>query len=156
MSMTKMMVSGLFVVVISGTGCAATTPYIWNDLDARVAATPSPFHEFTYVRVYEKRGELVVYGKVRHEHEFCEDEGYVDLVVEGHDGVQAVSLPLLRQSYKRHGWYGAGFRARLGVSSPPSSIRLAFHDDACHVGDTFDCGDNHALVEGAAAVGTSP
>lgn len=120
MNLTKSILPGLLAVVMASAGCATTTPYISNDLNAQIAATPSPFHEFTYVRAYEDQGELVVYGKLRHNHVACEREGHVDLAVEDahQNTVYAASLPMRRQSNKRHGWYGAGFRTRVLLKSP--------------------------------------
>ncbi len=126
-------------------GCASRQPFAVHDPLSPVALESSPYHEFTYVRVYERNGELVVYGKVRHEHEFCENEGHVDLVMEGSDGTRVASLPLRNQSARQRGWYGAAFRARLNVGAAPDVVRLAFHDDGCHAGGTYDCGDNRAL-----------
>jgi hypothetical protein len=147
MSTINTLVSGLVVLVLAGSGCATTTPYISNEIGAQIAATPSPFHEFTYVRAHEDDGDLVIYGKLRHNHVTCDREGHVDLAIEdaGHNTIYAASLPMRRQSNKRHGWYGAGFRTRVPIESQASAIRLAFHDLGCH-GATFDCGSNAATA----------
>ena len=147
MNKTNIVVSGLFVSVFAATGCATTTPYISNELGVQIAATPSPFHEFTYVRAYEDDDELVVYGKLRHNHVTCEREGHVDLAIEdaGHKTVYTASLPMRRQSNKLHGWYGAGFRMRVPLKSQASLLRLAFHDPGCHE-VPFDCGNNAAAA----------
>jgi len=76
MSTTNVLVIGLIAVAMAGAGCATTTPYISNELGAQIAVTPSPFHEFAYVRAYEDDGELVVYGKLRHNHVTCDREGH--------------------------------------------------------------------------------
>ncbi|MBW2732525.1 MAG: hypothetical protein JRH20_09030 [Deltaproteobacteria bacterium] len=152
MSTTNVLVIGLVTVTTASTGCATTTPYISNELGAQIAATPSPFHKFTYVRVDEDDGELVVYGKLRHNHVTCDREGHVDLVVEdaGQNTIYTASLPMRRQSNKRRGWYGAGFRTRIYVGSQASTVRLAFHDPGCH-GASFDCGSNVATAENTGA-----
>jgi hypothetical protein len=152
---TKNMVAiGLCAVVFAGTGCATTTPYIANELGAQIAATPSAFHEFTYVRAYEDDGELVLYGKLRHTHDFCEQEGHVDVAIDDVNNPSAftASLPLRQQSRKRQGWYGAGFRTRVALNAPARFIRLVFHDPGCHTGPSFDCGSNQA----AGAISTTP
>lgn len=150
MSTTNILVSGLIAVAMASAGCATTTPYISNELDARIAATPSPFHEFTYVAAYEDDGEIVVYGKLRHNHVTCDREGHIDLALEdsGQNTVYTASLPMRRQSNKQHGWYGAGFRTKIPFSSKVGAVRLAFHDPECH-GASFDCGENVAAVANA-------
>ena len=145
MNWTKYFVPGLVAVVLAGAGCVTTTPYIANEIGAEIAATPSPFHEFAYVRAYEDAGELVVYGKLRHNHVACEREGHVDLAIEdaSQNTIYTASLPIRRQSNKRHGWYGAGFRTRVPLKSVAGVVRLAFHDQGCH-GASYDCGENVA------------
>ncbi len=142
--------SALFIgviVVTVGAGCVQKQPYISNELDAQVLMRPTEFHEFTYVRAYEDDGELVIYGKCRHTHGFCEREGHVDLVIEDDRGIiiHTESLPLRRQSSKKRGWYGAGFRTKVALDSHAGTLRLAFHDAGCHTGYSFDCDSNQAV-----------
>ena len=56
MSTINILITGLVAVAMASAGCATTIPYISNELGARIAATPSPFHEFTYVAAYEDDG----------------------------------------------------------------------------------------------------
>lgn len=140
--------------VVASVGCATTVPYVSNEVGALITTTPSRFHEFTYVRAYEDDGELVLYGKLRHTHDFCEQEGHVDLAIDDVNNAFTftASLPLRQQSRKRQGWYGAGFRTRVALDAPARFIRLVFHDPGCHTGPSFDCGSNQA----AGAISTTP
>lgn len=136
-------------VVIALSGCASTRPYVYSGLKTPITVRDSEFHRVTYVRAYERGGELVVYGKLEHDHGYCSTEGHVDLAITDGQGrgIQAASLPLRAGSLKQHGWFGASFRARLRVTPPADSqLLLAVHDAGCWVGETFDCGENVAVT----------
>ena len=131
----------LVILSLVSIGCGTTQPYVSNELSSELILDQSDYHKFTYIRSYEDKGELVVYGKVRHLHDFCEKEGHVELVSvdDGGQVVYTASLPLLQQSKKRRGWYGAGFRTRVALPTQGKSLRLAFHDEGCYSGFSYDC-----------------
>ena len=127
--------------------CALTRPYIANESRYALDLKSSPHHEFSYVRLYQEAGELVLYGKVDHRHGWCGAEPHVDLAVVGPDDtvVRQAGLSISDRGGKQHGWYGASFRVRLPVvPEKGESIRLAFHETGCADGENFECGDNAA------------
>jgi len=128
-------------------GCVSAVPHVNNRSKLPVALTPSNNHQFSEVVVTtdEERGELVLFGRVRHLHDPCKEEGHVDLTVEDAQGSvwHAASIPIVERGGRR-GWYGASFRARIpGVLPNPGQLRLAFDDASCTA--LFDCGNNRAL-----------
>jgi len=138
--------------IVVMTACATTSGYVYKNVDTPVVLSPSDAHDFEYVRVDQSGDELTVYGKVRHEHTYCETEGHVDIAVVASDDQAAFvgSMPIVRGPSKRPGWYGAAFRAKLPVVlSDDNRILLAFHDPACITGPTFDCGQNAARTDHA-------
>ncbi len=116
------------------TGCAATEPYLYSEIEQNIVWDQSQHHRFSYLRAYEQDGQLVVYGRIRHLHGACAREGHVDLLLADASGkvVHDASLPLRRQSSKRRGWYGAGFRTRFDSIPGASTLRLSFDDTGCH------------------------
>ncbi len=127
-------------------GCVSAVPHVNNRSGLKLAQAPSNNHQFSEVVVTtdEERGELTVFGRVRHLHEQCKEEGHVDLTVEDAQGAvwYAGSVPIVERGGRR-GWYGASFRARIpGVLPSPGELRLAFDDASCTA--WFDCGNNRA------------
>ncbi len=122
------------VVLVIASGCATSSPYIYNSLDAEIEVEQSQANEFTYLRAYEHRGELVIYGDVEPRGEPCCAPPIVELSIERSEGdtVQRVCIPVVDRGSYRRGWYGASFRARLqGYGREPCRIRFSIRDEAC-------------------------
>lgn len=150
-NLKKLLVGALLLLSASLlASCASTKPYIANESPSTLDLKSSPYHEFSYVRLYPEDGELVLYGKVDHRHGWCGVEPHVDLAVVGPDNsvVRQASLSIANRGGKRHGWYGASFRVRLPVvPAKGENIRLAFHETGCSSGENFDCGGNAASTK---------
>ena len=104
----------------------------------------------------DDEGEILLYGKVKHVHAFCEREAHVDLVSVDNKGKILFnrSLALRKQSHRVRGWHGAAFRARISRADVgDGTLVLAFHDADCYEDMTYDCGGNQAKVN---AIGTEP
>jgi len=122
----------LLAIALSGSGCATTTPYVYNESTLNVKLEESPFHRVTYLRAYVDDGELVVYGKVEHREGHCAQKEHVDLSIRNDRGedVRTEELPLKQStSPKQHGWYGAAFRTRIEHAPVcGSSVVVVVHD----------------------------
>lgn len=142
-------VSALLVAVgLFSTSCATTRNYVYSEIDPAIEIADSDHHVFKYVRAYPERNQLVIYGKVNHQHFACNPEGHVDLVFldAKNAPIKTISLPMMDRGQRRTGWSGAHFRAKL--PNPPAAtgkIRLAFHDGGCQSEKAYDCGINTAL-----------
>ena len=138
----------LFALALLSASCASTRPYIANESQAALDLQPTPYHDFSYVRLYPEDGKLVLYGKVTHRHGWCEKEPHVDLSIIGPDNQVArkTSLPIANRGGKRHGWYGAAFRVKLPEApAKGQNVRLAFHETGCSKSENFDCGGDAAV-----------
>ena len=136
--------------------CVTTQPYIHHNVENSVRLLGTAAHAFRYVNVTEDDGELVVYGKIEHNHLACKSEGHVDVAVLNGNASPAfsTSIPVVRRNSRPHGWYGAAFRARLPVRlTEGQTVRLAFHDDGCVTTQAYNCRDNQAL---SSATGEGP
>ena len=130
-------------------GCVRHNTYVYSSIDNPVELQSSALHRFELVRVYGDDDELVVYGKVAHNHSRCVSPAHVDLAILNAQKklVMRESLPLSDRGTRRRGWAGAAFRTRIpGHPQPGEAIRLAFHDDGCVPADHFDCGDSVAVA----------
>ncbi len=126
--------------------CAATQPYVHKNVSNPVRLSDSEGHAFRFVHVTTDEDDLVVYGKVQHNHVSCEGREHVDLAVVGPAGetVDRRSILIVSRSHRVRGWHGAAFRARLPIRlADGQEVRLAIHDE-CATDEVFVCGANRA------------
>lgn len=140
---------GMWVLLAVLVGaCAHRAMPVENETRAQIELLRSSKHEFTDVVAYvdDENKQLVVFGKVKHTHDDCLEEGHADLVVSSQDGrvLHRRSLSIVNRGEQR-GWHGAAFRTRIPlVPTAEQQVRLGFHDAECVVGESFDCGENVA------------
>ena len=146
---THVLVASLATFALALPACATTEGYVIKSVPGEVALQDSDFHSFEYVNLKRRKGQLVVYGKIRHDHAPCFTEGHVDLRVSSSGdatGFEA-SLPLRRGSHRARGWAGAAFRAELPYTLDDGArVRLAFHEDRCAKPASFRCRDGRAAA----------
>ncbi len=148
------LVRALAVGIISlvlATGCAYYVPVVGNDTSARFVLRGSAKHVFLdrVAFVDEDSGQLVVYGKVSHNHDQCPSEGRVRLEVVDAAGKTWAqqTMPIVNRGAKR-GWEGASFRTRIDGAPPKNSeLRLSFQDVEC---------SREGIVEGEDAERANP
>jgi len=117
-----------------GVGCASSTPYVMSSIESEISVRNSKVNEFSFVRVYDDRDELVIYGKVEPHYSYCRSSPLVELSIEQEDGavLEHVCIPIVNRGTRRRGWFGASFRARLPChESRRAKIQLSFRDSRC-------------------------
>jgi hypothetical protein len=120
--------------IVASTGCVETGVYVYNDTTLPVAVTDGSCRWFSYVRLYEKSGEAVLYGKVERRERECTEDGRVEVTVLDPHGRPGSSecLPVRTAGLNEHGWDGASFRTRLKrMPEPGSRISLSFRNGGC-------------------------
>jgi len=127
----------LAVLCLCFAGCYSTAVTehkicIEETVDLEIDLVCSDNHDFAYVRAYRDGEDLVLYGKLDHNHGAGgPPEGHVDVTFLNALGeaVGSTRLPIVNRGNHRKGWRGAHFRVRM---DPPvqqaKSIRLFLHD----------------------------
>ncbi len=144
---TFLILFSISLTAIMNSACASSSPYVSKNIDNKIELLKSRYHKFTYVHVQSEDNELVLYGKIKHTHGYCEKEGHVDLAIYKSDKklIESTSLPIVNRGIRQKGWYGAAFRMKLARKLPKdASLKLAIHDSNCTSDSTFNCGSNLA------------
>ncbi|MBN2529964.1 MAG: hypothetical protein JXR76_26475 [Deltaproteobacteria bacterium] len=111
--LTKKIIPMLLFTLLSG--CAASQSYVASDVGS-IDIQNTTAHQFIYVRAYEEDNQLVIYGKIHHNHQGPHTGEAVLLQgIDDKTGAETFrnSITLRPQSNRLRGWYGAGFRARI-------------------------------------------
>jgi hypothetical protein len=120
---------GFIMFFVSAAGAHMLT--VEKNVDMEVDLVPSDAHAFTYVRAYRDDGDLVLYGKLEHNHGTDCPEGHVDVSFLNDKGktVGSAYIPIVNRGNHRKGWRGAHFRVRM---EPPNqqteTLRILLHE----------------------------
>ena len=160
MTTTLSRLIGALTVAVCGlmlpTACAYYVPVVSNDTSTRFVLGASPRHAFLDRVAYidEAIGQLVIYGKVSHNHGRCSSEGHVRLEVVDSAGKTWAEqiMPIVNRGAKR-GWSGASFRTRIDGPPPKNGeLRLSFQDAECSREGILDGGDTEGAEPGKGTV----
>lgn len=135
------------LIALTTCACEGSRVDIIQSQIAAVTNLATDTHRLKDIRVFQDGSKLVVFGKVEQTQGFCITPGWVDLAIVKEDKViYQASIPHRRGNHRNRGWYGADFRARLPIQvQRDAEIRLIYHGDTCHSGETFEVARNLAV-----------